>query len=100
MKMIAANGTAEIDQKLLTNVALANRWYQLLKAGHSFDEIASEAGTSKRRVQQIVELAFLAPGIVRDITIGLQPNGLTSDWCLRHALPAEWQAQRERIKAL
>ena len=89
-----------VDQKLLTNVALANFWYQELKAGHTFDEIASEAGTSKRRVQQIVELAFLAPDIVRDITKGVQPTGLTSDWWLRHALPAEWQAQRERIATL
>ena len=100
MKMIARNGTPQIDQRMLTNVALANRWYRQLKAGHSFDEIASEAGTSKRRVQQIVDLAFLAPDIVRDITKGLQPTGLTSDWCLRHALPVEWQAQRERIATL
>ncbi len=100
MKLISGKGTTGIDQRLLTNVALANRWYQQLKTGHSFDEIASEAGTSKRRVQQIVELAFLAPDIVRDITKGLQPTGLTSDWCLRHALPAEWQAQRKRIATL
>ncbi len=98
--MIAENGTAEIDQRLLTNVALANRWYLRLKAGHSFDDIASEAGASKRRVQQIVDLAFLAPDIVRDLTNGSQPNGLTSDWCLRHALPAERQAQRQRITTL
>lgn len=100
MKLIAGNGTPQIDQKLLTNVALANRWYQQLKAGRTFDEIASEAGTSKRRVQQIVELAFLAPDIVRDITKGVQPTGRTSDWCLRHALPTDWQAQRERIATL
>ena len=100
MKLVAENSSAVINQRLLTNVALANRWYQQLKTGHTFDEIASESGTSKRRVQQIVELAFLAPDIVRDITKGLQPTGLTSDWCLRHALPAEWQAQRERIATL
>ena len=100
MKLVAKSRSAVIDQTLLTNVALANSWYQQLKTGHTFDEIASEAGTSKRRVQQIVELAFLAPDIVRDITKGLQPTGLTSDWCLRHALPAEWQAQRELIVTL
>ncbi|MEM7472553.1 MAG: recombinase family protein [Pseudomonadota bacterium] len=100
MKIIAENGSAQIDKVLLTNVALANHWYQQLKDGRSFDDIASDAGTSKRRVQQIVELAFLAPDVVRDITIGLQPIGLTSDWCLRHALPGNWQAQRERITKL
>jgi hypothetical protein len=63
-------------------------------------DIASEAGTSKRRVQQLVDLAFLTPDIVRDIANGTQPLGLTSDWCLRHELPAEWQAQRQRITTL
>lgn len=100
MKMVVEGSGASIDQKLLRNVALANRWYAELKSGHDFEKIASEAGTSKRRVQQIVELAFLAPDITRDITKGTQPIGLTSDWCIRHALPAEWQEQRERIAAL
>ena len=100
MKLVVGDGAAQIDRRLLTNVALANQWYQQLKDGRSFDDIASDAGTSKRRVQQIVELAFLAPDIVRDITRGTQPMSLTSDWCLRHDLPAEWQAQRERIAVL
>ncbi len=100
VKLVVGDGAAQIDQTLLTNVALANHWYQQLKDGRSFEEIASKAGTSKRRVQQIVELAFLAPDIVRDITKGMQPLGLTSDWYLRHTLPADWQAQRERIATL
>ncbi len=68
--------------------------------GQSFEAIAAEAGTSKRRVQQVIDLAFLAPDIVRDITNGTQPMGLTSDWCLRHDLPSDWQAQRQRIATL
>ena len=79
---------------------MANLWYQRLKEGQSYEGIAAEAGSSKRRVQQIIDLAFLAPDIVRDITHGIQPLGLTSDWCLRHDLPAEWQAQRQRISTL
>ena len=51
MKMIVEGTEASVDRKLLRNVALANRWYAQLKAGHSFEEIALEAGTSKRRVQ-------------------------------------------------
>ena len=86
-----------MDQKLLNNIALAYDWYQRLKEGKNYADIAAEAGTSKRRVQQIIDLAFLAPDIVRDITDGTQPLGLTSDWCLRHELPADWQVQRERI---
>ena len=100
MKIIVGDGAANVDQALLANLALANLWYQRLKEGQSYEGIAAEAGSSKRRVQQIIDLAFLAPDIVRDITHGIQPLGLTSDWCLRHDLPAEWQAQRQRISTL
>jgi len=100
MKIIVGDGPANVDQVLVENVALANQWYRQLKDGLSYEAIAAKAGTSKRRVQQLVDLAFLAPDIVRDIVNGTQPLGLTSDWCLRHELPAEWQAQRQRIATL
>jgi site-specific DNA recombinase len=61
---------------------------------------AADSNSSKRRVQQLIDLAFLAPDILRDITHGTQPMVLTSDWCLRHEMPAEWQAQRQRIATL
>ena len=100
MKLVVSNDAVEIDQKLLNNVALASDWYERLRNGESYEGIAARAGTSKRRVQQIIDLAFLAPDIVRDIANGTQPIGLTSDWCLRHDLPADWQAQRQRIATL
>lgn len=100
MKMVIGDSDAEIYEALLRNVAQANQWHQKLKTGQSFEQIASETNTSKRRVQQIVELAFLAPDIVRDIIKGTQPMGLTSNWCIRHTLPADWQAQRQRISTL
>ena len=28
------------------------------------------------------------------------PQGYTSDWCLRHDLPSDWQAQRDLIATL
>lgn len=100
MKLVIGSDTAEIDEKLLANIIRANQWYQRLKEGKSFAAIAAEAGTSKRRVQQVIDLAFLAPDIVRDITNGSQPMGLTSDWCLRHNLPSDWRAQRQHIATL
>lgn len=100
MKLVLANDTAKVDEKLLGNIVRANQWYQRLKEGQSFETIAAEANTSKRRVQQVIDLAFLAPDIVRDINNGTQPMGLTSDWCLRHHLPSDWQAQRRRIANL
>ena len=100
MKIIVGDGAAQVDRALLDNVALANHLYRQLKDGQSYQAVAAKAGISKRRVQQIVGLAFLAPDIVRDIANGSQPLGLTSDWCLRHELPAEWKAQRQRIATL
>lgn len=100
MKLVVGNGAMAVDGKLLNNIVRANHWYQRLKEGQSFEAIAAEAGTSKRRVQQVIDLVFLAPDIVRDITNGAQPMGLTSDWCLRHDLPSDWQAQRQRIATL
>jgi DNA invertase Pin-like site-specific DNA recombinase len=99
MKFVVGD-TATPDEKLLRNLANANHWYARLKDGATFDEIAAEAGTSKRRVQQMIHLAFLAPDIVRQITLGTQPLGLTSDWLLRHDMPADWDAQRKRIANL
>ncbi len=57
-------------------------------------------GTSKRRVQQVIGLAFLAPDIVRDVLDGKQPLGFTSEWCLRHDLPSDWAAQRQLLATL
>lgn len=59
-----------------------------------------EQQTSKRRVQQMIDLAFLAPDIVRDALDGSQPLGLTSDWLLRHDLPANWKEQRALVATL
>jgi len=100
MKLVVGNGAVAVDEKLIANITRANHWYQRLKKGHSFEAIAAEACSSKRRVQQVIDLAFVAPDIVRDITNGAQPMGLTSDWCLRHDLPSDWQEQRQRIATL
>jgi len=98
---IILNGAARaVDEVLLINIAQALRWYGLLKAGNTFSEISRETGISKRRIQQMLDLAFLAPDIVRDVLQGSQPLGFTSDWVLRHNLPSDWQAQRELIATL
>ncbi|MCK0096695.1 recombinase family protein [Yoonia sp. F2084L] len=96
MKLVI-EGDATIDERLMRNIASANHWYKRIKQGATFDQISAETGTSKRRIQQMIHLAFLAPDVVRQITQGKQPAGLTSDWLLRHGMPAEWDAQRKRI---
>ena len=82
------------------NIARANDWLDQMKAGRTYAEIAQSAGTSKRRVQQMIDLAFLAPDIVRSIKEGRQPIGLTSDWLLRHDLPSDWDRQRAIVATL
>jgi DNA invertase Pin-like site-specific DNA recombinase len=99
MKLVI-EGDTTADDRLMRNIANANHWYKRIKVGATFDQISDETGTSKRRIQQMIHLAFLAPDIVRQITQGKQPMGLTSDWLLRHDLPADWDAQRKRIANL
>lgn len=98
---IVLNGTARpVDEVLLGNIASAHAWYGMIGAGKTFANISRETCTSKRRIQQMLDLAFLAPEIIREVMEGRQPIGFTSDWCLRHDLPIDWQAQRDLIATL
>ena len=99
-KLILGDAPRETDQRLMENIARANDWFEQLKPGRTYAEIAQSAGTSKRRVQQMTDLAFLAPDIVRAIAEGRQPIGLTSDWLLRHDLPSDWDRQRAIVATL
>lgn len=71
-----------------------------VRLGETFSDIAATETTSKRRIQQMIDLAFLAPDIVRDALEGKQPLGFTSDWCLRHEIPSVWCEQRKLIATL
>ncbi len=93
-KLIMAERPTGQDPKLIKNIAKAHHWFAQIRKGKSFDEIAATEDTSKRRIQQMIDLAFLAPDLVRDVMDGKQPVGFTSDWCLRHTLPSDWTAQR------
>jgi site-specific DNA recombinase len=99
-KLIVSGATRPVDHVLLTNIANAHIWFEMIRTGRTYAEIAEAAGTSKRRVQQVLDLAFLAPDIVRDAIGGRQPLGFTSDWCLRHDLPSDWDEQRRLLATL
>ena len=99
-KLVLADAPAGRDDTLVRNIARAHHWFNEIKAGRSFDEIAVAEGISKRRVQQMIDVAFLAPDIVRDVLDGKQPLGFTSDWCKTHALPSDWNDQRRMVSAL
>ena len=99
-KLVFADQPTGRDETLIRNIAKAHVWFEKIKIGQTFDQIAKTEQISKRRIQQMIELAFLAPDIIRNVLDGNQSVGFTSDWCLRHALPSDWSAQRELISTL
>jgi hypothetical protein len=99
-KLIIGDAQPEIDITLLRNIARAHRYFDLVRSGKTFAGIAAAEGVSKRRVQQLIELAFLAPDVVRAVREGRQPVGMTSDWLKRHAFSPIWTEQRDAFAAL
>ncbi len=99
-KLILADTQGSRDETLFKNIALAHRYFDLIRSGKTYSEIAEAEGVSKRRIQHLVELAFLAPDIIRDVWEGGQPIGLTSQWLKSHAFTPMWDQQRELFKAL
>jgi len=99
-KLILAGSAAHRDEVLFKNIARAHRYFALVRSGKTYAEIAKVEGVSNDRVQKLIELAFLAPDVIRDVYEGSQPTGLTSEWLLRHAVPAIWHDQREMFRPL
>ncbi len=99
-KLVFADDPGDRDHFLIRNIARAQGWYQQIKDGKTISEIAATADTSNQRVQQMIELAFLAPNIVKDVLHGHQPTGLTSNWFRQHGLPTDWQDQRDLLATL
>jgi len=99
-KLIFSEAPTGRDEKLIRNIAKAHHWFAQIKSGKTFTEIATSEGASKRRIQQMIDLAFLAPDIVRDVLDGTQPIGFTSDWYKQHGLPSDWAAQRQLLATL
>lgn len=99
-KLILADAIGARDDTLFRNIALAHRYFDMIRSGKTYKEIAKAEGASKRRIQQLVELAFLAPDVIRDVWEGRQPVGLASQWLKSHAFTPMWNEQRELFMAL
>ena len=100
LKLHLGEAPPEIDRRLVRNVVKAQTWISMIIDGKTFAEIAQAEGTSKRRVQDVVDLAMLAPDILDIIANGEQPNGLTSDYLIKSGVPAVWSDQRALIPKL
>ena len=99
-KLVLGNPTKSVDRTLLRNIANALSWLDRIKAGKTYEQIATEDAIPTDRVRKAIRYAFLAPDIVRAIAEGRQPVGLTSSYLLHHPLPDDWEKQRALIATL
>ena len=99
-RLVLADASGTRDETLFRNIALAHRYFDMIRSGKTYAEIAEAEDASKRRIQHLVELAFLAPDIIRGVWEGRQPAGLTSNWLKSHSVPLVWKEQRELFKTL
>ncbi|MCR9089698.1 MAG: recombinase family protein, partial [Rhodobacteraceae bacterium] len=81
-------------------IVKAQRWLAMIIDGKSFSEIAQAEGVSKRRVQDVIDLALLAPDILETIAAGEKSPALTTDYLIKTGFPAIWSKQREQVAAL
>ncbi len=100
LKLHLGEPPAEIDRTLVQNILKGRSWLAMVIAGKTFSEIADTEGVSKRRVQDVTNLALLAPDILDGIARGEQPDGLTTDYLIKTRFSAAWSEQRQQFAAL
>jgi len=100
MKLHLGEPPAEIDRTLVQNIMKGRSWLAMVIAGKTFSEIAHTEGVSKRRVQDVTNLALLAPEVLDGIATGEQPDGLTTDYLIKTRFPAVWSEQREQFATI
>lgn len=100
LKLHLGETPAEVDRTLVQNIVKAQKWMSMILGGKTFTEIAESEGTSKRRVQDVIDLAMLAPDILDAIANGEQPDGPTSDALIKSGVPATWSEQRAQFAKL
>jgi hypothetical protein len=101
-KLIIGNeaDAPERDTVLIRNIAKAHAWYNQIKQGRTFDQIADQENTRSATIRHNINLAFLAPDVVRQVMDGKQPIGLTSKYLFKHLPSMSWQKQRELFRTL
>ena len=85
---------------LVPNIMKGRSWLAMVIAGKTFSEIAASEGVSKRRVQDVTNLALLAPEVLDRIAAGEQPDGPTTDHLVKTRFSAFWSEQREHFAVL
>ncbi|MDA8636509.1 hypothetical protein N9L70_09045 [Rhodobacteraceae bacterium] len=88
----------EVDEVLLRNIVKARNWYEAIKRVETFAKIAAREGTSKHRIQDVVDLAFLALDILQQVIAETLPLQVASDVPIKRGVPRRWTEQRLLIK--
>ena len=65
-------------------------WLALVIAGKTYSKIAETAGVSKRRIQDVTNLALLASDVLDGAATGNHPDGLITDHLIKTRLTAVW----------
>lgn len=85
------------DENLIRAVACGRAWFDELASGQakSFREIADRVGVTDRYVSRLVDLAFLAPDVVKQILDGQQePDVTVTALTVEGSVPPWWPDQR------
>ena len=100
LKLHLGDPPPQIDETLVQNIVKGRRWLAMVIDGKSFSEIAQVENVSTRRVQDIANLALIAPNILDAITLGEKPDGLSTDYLIKTRFSAIWSEQRTQFSAL
>jgi hypothetical protein len=86
--------TPQAHSALVLAVVRAHRWKELLESGryHSIDALAARMGVNASYVGRHLNLALLAPDIVKAIVMGRDADGLSLETLYR--LSVRWDEQR------
>ena len=86
-KIILGGEPPEVDEVLVRNIVKARNWFEAIKRGETFATIASREGTSRRRIQDVIDLAFLAPDILQQVIAGTLPLPAATDVLIKRGVP-------------
>ena len=100
LKLCLGKAPPEIDRTLVQNIVKARQYLSQIFAGRTFSEIAEAEGVSKRRIQDVTNLALLAPSVIKAILSGENASALTTDYLIKNRFSAVWSEQRAQFGAL
>ena len=98
-KVILGLDSYDLDIPLLELYIKTRKWYQLLCKGHTILEIAEIESLSDSYIRRMIDMAFLDPNIVKDLSDGKHPIIMTKDWIKRNELPDCWAKQGKILNA-